>query len=736
MPDDSGVERKQKRYSILLDSRLFSQNRSLLIRNSSVLHSNSVRCGTLLDVMYVAAIRIQNYRCFSNETVEFVPGVNVLVGENNAGKTTVLSAFGLVLDHGRRRRPGYFDFHQPAADLSKPPQITISIVLRSTNDDTLQDKALVADWLTKLDQPWEAGLRYSFGLEPDDEKECTDTLAKLVDLDIPEYRRIIESFLPRYVSRTFGGDPTNALPADREMLAKIDFQLLDALRDADRELFAGSNPLLKRILTQVRDSGKTKEEKANGEQEFRRLSTQLGEHLRTRVSLDPILTFVNDTGAMEGGKPTLKDVIAEDDILAALRLYVETTGFSIPAENNGMGYNNLIYISLVLASIDHAADPTKVGPNATSFPILCIEEPEAHLHPALQYKLLKHLQERVTPTKRTRQVFITTHSTHITGAVDLDNITCLTIAPGGKHRVAYPSRCFPRTNAGRASKAYVERYLDATKTNLLFAKGIIFVEGLAELLLVPILADQLNCSLATHHVALISVGGSTFQHFLPLFGGGLTPNQEKVALLRPVACLLDGDPARKANQANARYKSCYPYQLGRAVHQFTYRPLSPHVATLETLRTGHDHIMVRHTEKTLEYDIAYQNHQQPLLATEACTYKEHLTSVLTTPDTVPPALLNTIGDMSLDLDLDAITDVEKRTRHRIATLYLHCVEDAKGEHAFALAQQLRQALVDTKTGIIIPASIEDVIRHATSQPKPEMAMPAAKQPAPEVPAAC
>jgi len=146
--------------------------------------------------------------------------------------------------------------------------------------------------------------------------------------------------------------------------------------------------------------------------------------------------------------------------------------------------------------------------------------------------------------------------------------------------------------------------------------------------------------------------------------------------------------------------------------------------------------MVRHTEKTLEYDIAYQNHQQPLLATEACTYKEHLTSVLTTPDTVPPALLNTIGDMSLDLDLDAITDVEKRTRHRIATLYLHCVEDAKGEHAFALAQQLRQALVDTKTGIIIPASIEDVIRHATSQPKPEMAMPAAKQPAPEVPAAC
>jgi putative ATP-dependent endonuclease of OLD family len=673
--------------------------------------------------MYLAELRIRNYRCFADEAVALVPGVNVLVGENNAGKTTILSALGLLLDQRRRHRPGYFDFHQPVADLSRPPRITISLLLRSTKDDTLEDKALVADWLTKLEPPWEATLTYTFGLEPDDEKECTDALATIADNDLNEYRRIVESFLPRYVSRTFGGDPKNALPADREMLAKIDFQLLDALRDADRELFAGSNPLLKRILTQVRDSGKTREEKAKNEQEFRKLSADLGQHLRTRVSLDPILTFVTDTGAMEGGKPTLKDNIAEDDILAALRLYVETTGLSIPAENNGMGYNNLIYISLVLASIDHAADPAKAGPNATSFPILCIEEPEAHLHPALQYKLLKHLQERVTPTKRTKQVFITTHSTHITSAVDLDNITCLTIAPADTRHVAYPAQCFPKTTAGTASKAYVERYLDATKSNLLFAKGIIFVEGLAELLLVPVFAEQLNCSLATHHVAVISVGGSTFHHFLPLFGGGLTSDQDKLALRRPVACLLDGDPARKANENNARYESCYPYQLDRAAEQYAFRPLSPHINTLETLGAGRDQIMVRHTVKTLEYDLAYDNYRQALLVTAACAHEQHLKSVLTTPETVPTALLNTIANECADLA--AITDEEQRTRHRNATLYLHCVEDAKGEHAFALARQLKQALVDNNTGITIPEPIEAVIRHATNKPKPAPEEPAA-----------
>jgi putative ATP-dependent endonuclease of OLD family len=503
------------------------------------------------------------------------------------------------------------------------------------------------------------------------------------------------------------------------MLTKIGFQLLDALRDADRELFAGSNPLLKLILTQIRDTGKTKDEKEKKKLEFRTLAGQLGQHLRTRVSLDPILTFVTDTGAMEGGKPTLKDDIAEDDILAALRLYVEAEGLSIPAENNGMGYNNLIYISLVLATIDHAADPAKTGPNATSFPVLCIEEPEAHLHPALQYKLLKHVQERVTPTKRARQVFITTHSTHITSAVDLDNITCFTIAPGGKHHIAYPARCFPETKEGAASKAYVERYLDATKSNLLFAKGIIFVEGLAELLLVPLFADQLDCSLATHHVAVINVGGSTFQHFLPLFGGGLTPEQAELALRRPVACLVDADPARRAKEKNARYKCCHPYQLSRATEQYTYRPQSSHIDTLEKLCTGGDHLLVRHTVKTLEYDLAYLNYQQPLLVTAACTHEEDLRTAMTASTTVPPALLDTITDERDDLD--AIHDVTERARHRIATIYLQCVEDAKGGHAFALAKQLKQALLDGKPGIAIPAAIEDAIRHATNQPSPKLA---------------
>ncbi|MCB0751411.1 MAG: AAA family ATPase, partial [Ignavibacteriae bacterium] len=56
------------------------------------------------------------------------------------------------------------------------------------------------------------------------------------------------------------------------------------------------------------------------------------------------------------------------------------------------------------------------------FPILAIEEPEAHLHPSLQYKFLRFLDNNLNKQKQARQIFITTHSTHITSAISLDSI--------------------------------------------------------------------------------------------------------------------------------------------------------------------------------------------------------------------------------------------------------------------------------------------------------------------------
>lgn len=42
--------------------------------------------------MYISKLRIQNFRCFDDVEIEFNEGLNVIIGENNSGKTTIMKA--------------------------------------------------------------------------------------------------------------------------------------------------------------------------------------------------------------------------------------------------------------------------------------------------------------------------------------------------------------------------------------------------------------------------------------------------------------------------------------------------------------------------------------------------------------------------------------------------------------------------------------------------------------------
>lgn len=386
--------------------------------------------------MYISEIKIKNFRNFIDSNVLFNPGLNVIIGHNNAGKTNLIRALQLVFDRNLLDKPSMDDFCKSNTDYSNPPSIEISVFIKENNDKP-DDKNVVYDWLIQDSPEYIAQLTYVFELPTKNHGDYNIQIESCKN-EQGEFEQekclklISKKYLSKYVSRIYGGIPSKQEKADTENLDRFDFQFLDAIRDAERQMFYGNNTLLRDVLNYFLDFDLTNGQGFENltpeniqalkerEEEFNEKSRELLQILIERIDRNKILQYSSETGADKGGVPNFDAEISEQELLFALRLIVEKSGFKIPIKNNGLGYNNLLFIALILAKMQMESS-AHMGDNAKVFPVLAIEEPEAHLHPSMQSKFLKFLNSN----EQARQIFITSHSTHITSAVDLDSIICL-----------------------------------------------------------------------------------------------------------------------------------------------------------------------------------------------------------------------------------------------------------------------------------------------------------------------
>lgn len=509
--------------------------------------------------MYISSIKISNFRNFYNFFMDFRDGLNVIVGANNSGKTGLLRAINLLSEPGKI---SIEDFNKNDLLLNfntkyknNAPEIYIEYYIKhDISEDDTADESIIKllsfismediilsknNSLNPIRYTLSACVKAKYSINPKYLVEYQDSVSKVDTFE--DFYSVLTIYQDKYIWTYTNGDSMN-LVESREATKIFKVDLIEAERNSKAvytetkraiDYFLKNDPL-----------GATKLQ-----------TIQLELSQKMKEAIDPVLGKIadlvenekNDIGLSKGNVAISQDLRPSATISGSYVIDVKDTrsGFVVPLSHNGLGYNNLInmYMLVKLVEIQKGRD----------FRILCLEEPEAHLHPAMQYKLFKFLKKLDEEDNLNQQIFVTTHSSNITAVAGLDNIYMMSY-----DREESPADCKQQSlkkqfeNDERAKK-HMMKFLDVTRSDMLFAEKVIFVEGIAEKLLLPKFLEKCGYSYEDEHLSIVEVGGKNFAYFARAFANN--PVKKKVLCISDIDFSWELDASAKNKQDYKNYKA-------------------------------------------------------------------------------------------------------------------------------------------------------------------------------------
>ncbi|HCP05172.1 MAG TPA: ATP-dependent endonuclease [Pseudomonas sp.] len=528
--------------------------------------------------MHLQRIRAANFRAFGDGAQspaldwELSPGLNILVGENDSGKTSVIDAIRYVLWTTSYEFIRLFesDFHINGAGRARSLFIEATLV-----DLAPAQEAAVLEWLTH---------------EEDGSRSLIIHLqARWI---APKGNKGGRVEAVTCAGRNGAGQEIGT--AVRELIRAT---YLRPLRDAEAELRPGRQSRLSQILAAHRSiDGQDQNDfdLANpaivpnnlvGLMAF--AQHHLGNHQVIRDVQDDINNnYLNKFAFADDALSSRIQITPELGLQPILERFelglLPAPGIDLNERCvRGLGYNNALFMATELVLLRDGEE----------LALLLIEEPEAHLHPQLQERvqqLLERTSKAADEGSRPVQIVMTTHSPSLAAGADIASMTLVS-------RAQLFSLAHGKTKLKKSDYDFLRRFIDATKANLFFARGVVIVEGPAEALLLPALATASGCSFNEHGISCVNVGGVGLYHYariLQPFDGAAIPI--------PVVCITDRDVVPD----EADYISRPANGRKRFISDYSAEELTALVQAKQDRAQGGSTLVCVSDEWTLEFDLA------------------------------------------------------------------------------------------------------------------------------------